>query len=95
MSYRVVFDPGALREFRKLPKMQQRRLAECLDALAEDPRPASAKKLTEVEAYRIRSGDYRLIYAVKDLLLIVLIVRVGNRRDIYKDLDQIRKRLPR
>jgi mRNA interferase RelE/StbE len=95
MSYLVVFDPGALREFNKLPKTQQRHLAKCIDGLAEDPRPAGAKKLTEIDAYRIRIGDYRLIYAVKEDFLLVLIVKVGNRREIYQDLGIVRKRLRR
>ena len=55
--------------------------------------PSGAEKLTDVDAYKIRAGDYRIIYAVKDESLIVLIVKVGNRRDVYKDISTIRKRL--
>jgi len=51
--------------------------------------------MTEVEAYKVRIGDCRLIYAVKDEVLIVLVVKVGNRREVYKDIGTIRKRLKR
>jgi mRNA interferase RelE/StbE len=95
MSYDVIFDPGALREFDKLPKTQQKRIGEIIDGLREDPRPAGAEKMTDVEAYKIRVGDFRVIYAVYDTALILLVVKVGNRRDIYKDTDTIRKRLKR
>ena len=95
MRYHVIFDPGAQREFGKLPKTQQRRIANCIGELAEDPRPTGAKKMTEVEAYKVRIGDCRLIYAVKEEVLIVLVVKVGNRREIYKDIGTIRKRLKR
>jgi len=93
MSYDVIFDPGALREFDKLPKAQQRRIADLIDSLAEDPRPARAEKMTGVDAYKVRVRDYRVVYAVKDEVLLVLVVKVGNRRDVYKDIGTIRKRL--
>jgi mRNA interferase RelE/StbE len=93
MSYQVIFDPGALREFDKLPKAQQRRVGKIVDDLEQDPRPAGAKKLTDVEAYKLRVGDYRVVYTIRDDLLIVLVVKVGNRRDVYKDIGTIKKRL--
>jgi mRNA interferase RelE/StbE len=95
MRYRVIFTPGAAREFSRLPKADQRRLAECLEELAENPRPAASRKLSGLEAYRLRSGDSRLIYAVKEEALLVLIVRAGHRREVYKNLGIISKRLPR
>ena len=61
----------------------QRRLAPAIDSLAEDPRPASAKKLSGVELWRIRVGDYRVIYALDDGKLTVLVVRLGHRREVY------------
>jgi len=93
MSYEVIFDPGAVREFKKIPNTQRQHLADIIDGLTEDPRPPGAEKLTNVEAYKICVGDYRIIYTIKDDKLIVLIVKVGNRRDVYKDIDIIRKRL--
>ena len=93
MSYEVMFDPGAAREFRKIPHAYQQHLGDIIDNLAENPRPTGADKLTDVEAYKIRVGEYRIVYAVKDERLIVLVVKVGNRRDVYKDIDTIKRRL--
>lgn len=93
LMYGVLFDPGALRELGKLPKAQQKRIARLIDSLAENPRPQGAEKMTEVEAYKLRVGDYRVIYAIRDEVLIVLIVKIGNRRDVYKDIGTIRRRL--
>lgn len=93
MSYQVLFDSGAAREFAKLPQTHKRQLAEAIDHLAEDPKPIGSKKLVNTDAYRIRVGDYRMVYAVKDASLIVLVVKVGHRSDIYKDIDAIKKRL--
>lgn len=93
MSYQAIFDSGALREFDKLPKAMQRRLGKVVDDLEKDPRPIGAQKLTDIDAYKMRVGDYRIVYAIRDDLLIVLVVKVGNRREIYKDMGAIRKRL--
>ena len=69
MAYRVEFTPAAHRQFRKLSLEVQRQLAPAapaVDALAEDPRPVSARKLSGVELWRMRVGDYRVIYALDD-----------------------------
>ena len=84
MAYQVEFTPAAHRQFRKLNPEVQRRLAPAIDALAEDPRPASAKKLSGTELWRIRVGDYRVIYALDDGALTVLVVRLGHRREVYE-----------
>lgn len=93
MSYEVIFHPGAIREFDKLPKAAQERLASTIDALEIEPRPRGAIKLSGAEAYRIRVGNYRAAYAVKDEKLIVLVVSVGHRKDVYHEMETIRKRL--
>lgn len=53
-------------------------------ALAEDPRPAGVEKLSGDDKYRIRQGDYRILYLIEDDMLVITIVRVGNRRDVYR-----------
>ena len=86
MGYRVEFAPRAEREFKKLTRPVQVRLKTRIDALAEEnPRPKGVERLSgEEPLYRIRGGDYRVIYAIGDEVLLVLVVRVGHRRDVYR-----------
>lgn len=93
MRYEVVFDSGALREFDKLPKASQARLGEVISDLSIDPRPQGSVKMAGVNAYRIRAGVYRAVYGVKDERLIVLVVKVGHRKEVYEDIELIRRRL--
>lgn len=70
---------------RRLPKQIQERIEKGIDSLAVNPRPPGAKKMKGFEnMYRLRVGDYRVIYQVEDDVLTVLVVRVGHRRDIYR-----------
>lgn len=65
----------------------QRRLAPRIEALARDPRPRGAQKLAgEEELYRLRVGDFRVLYAIRDRELVILVVAIGPRRDIYRGL---------
>jgi mRNA interferase RelE/StbE len=85
MPYRVVFNAYAARAFRKLPKAIQNRLRPAIDALKDDPRPPGTEKLSGMDAaYRIRVGDYRVLYEIRDGVLLVLVVDVGPRREIYR-----------
>ena len=85
MSYTVTFLPSARRELAALPKDGQRRLANRIDGLREDPRPPGAKQLqVEDRLYRLRVGDYRVIYSIENRRLVILVVRVGHRRDVYR-----------
>ncbi len=85
MGYKVAFAAGAKRQFDKLPKPAQQRLGEAIAQLAEDPRPPGVVKLSGEEGlYRVRSGNYRVVYRVEDDRLLVLVVKVGHRREIYR-----------
>ena len=85
MAYAVDFAPGAEREFRKLAREIQLRLRPRIDVLASDPRPAGATKLKGSEnLWRMRAGSYRIVYEVRDRTLIVLVVRVAHRREVYR-----------
>jgi mRNA interferase RelE/StbE len=85
MAYAVEFSPSAAREFRKLAPEIQRRLSPHIDSLAQNPCGSGAKKLKGREdLWRIRVGDYRIIYEVRDRTLVVLVVRVAHRRDVYR-----------
>ena len=85
MAYAVEFSPSAAREFRKLAPEIQRRLSPHIDSLAQNPCGSGAKKLKGREdLWRIRVFDYRIIYEVRDRTLVVLVVRVAHRRDVYR-----------
>ncbi len=86
MVYSIDFKPIAKRQLAKLHKTIQHRLETKIDALTGNPRPHGYKKLQGFEnRYRIRVGDYRVIYEIHDDVLLVLIVKIGHRRDIYGD----------
>jgi mRNA interferase RelE/StbE len=83
--HRVLLAPRAERDFRKLGPDVQKRLDPAIQALAENPRPPGCKKLDgEASLWRIRVGDYRIVYRVQDDQLLVLVVKVGHRREIYR-----------
>ncbi len=84
MTYQVVLAPLATRQIEKLPTNIQQRVRAKLRDLADDPRPSGVKKLKSGTNYRIRVGDYRIIYKIEDDILLVTVVRVGHRRDVYK-----------
>jgi mRNA interferase RelE/StbE len=68
----------------KLPSIVRNRLGTKIEALAEEPRPDGAKKLKGTEGtYRVRSGDYRILYTIADDVLLVVVVTVGYRKDVY------------
>lgn len=81
MPHTIEFTPAAAREFRKLPRDVQVRIARRIDRLAENPRPDGVKKLDG--SYRIRVGDYRVLYQVHDATPLVIVVRIRHRRDAY------------
>ena len=85
MTYTVLFRTSARKALGKLPSQTQARLVLAADALANDPRPAGVKKLQGDEnLWRIRVGSYRIVYEIHDDRLIVLIVRVADRKDVYR-----------
>jgi mRNA interferase RelE/StbE len=85
LLYRIQWLPAARRQLRKLPKPASERVFFLVDALAENPRPEGCRKLAGHDArFRIRVGDYRAIYEVRDNMLVVLVVTVGHRREVYR-----------
>ncbi|NJL55255.1 type II toxin-antitoxin system RelE/ParE family toxin [bacterium] len=86
MSYEVGFKPAALRQFRKLNKDVQTIILAAIELLADQPRPQGCKKLKgEVDLYRIRvAGDYRVVYTIEDQKLVVTVVKIGHRREVYR-----------
>ena len=84
MTYRVEVAPAAVRQLRKLNPDARRRVQAAVELLADQPRPNAAKKLVGGDGgWRVRTGDYRIIYEIRNDVLLVLVVAVGHRRDIY------------
>ncbi|MGE5279000.1 MAG: type II toxin-antitoxin system RelE family toxin [Acidobacteriota bacterium] len=87
MAYEVRLKPSAQRALRKLPREIQRRIARRLDNLADDTRPAGCERLAGAEGlYRVRAGDCRIVYEVDDDAIVVLVVAIGDRSDVYRAL---------
>jgi len=86
MAYRLKLRPQAIKALKKIPEPDRVRIGRKIDALADDPRPEGVKKLQGADdLYRIRVGDYRVIYLIHDDILLVLVLRVGHRKDIYRE----------
>ncbi|MBM3319359.1 MAG: type II toxin-antitoxin system RelE/ParE family toxin [Candidatus Eisenbacteria bacterium] len=83
-SYKVVFKKSAAKDLREVPKRDLARILRNFRGLAEDPRPAGCEKLSGQEKYRFRRGRYRIVYEIGDAELVVVVVKVGHRRDIYR-----------
>ncbi|WP_341527240.1 type II toxin-antitoxin system RelE/ParE family toxin [Nostoc sp. UHCC 0302] len=86
MSYQVEISKGALKQLKKLSPELQERIQLKIDDLAIEPRPDGVKKLKARDnSYRIRVGDYRVIYEIIDNILLIIIVEVGHRSNLYKE----------
>jgi mRNA interferase RelE/StbE len=83
-SYSLEIKRTAAREVADLPKADCRRVVAKIQLLARDPRPQGCEKLSGAEKYRIRQGDYRILHAIDDSTKSVTVVKVGNRREIYR-----------
>jgi mRNA interferase RelE/StbE len=83
MRWTLLILPPAAKQIAKLDKNIGKRISEAITALGGNPRPPGSKKLVGVDAWRIRIGDWRVIYQIQDDRLIVLVVRVGHRREVY------------
>ncbi|HEX8503256.1 MAG TPA: type II toxin-antitoxin system RelE/ParE family toxin [Pyrinomonadaceae bacterium] len=83
MSHSVLILRRAQKELASLPKVDYVRVRDAVSALADDPRPTGCKKLVGREGWRIRSGDYRVIYEIDDAEEKVTVLHIGHRRDVY------------
>ena len=83
-SYRLLIKPSAGKEIEALPKQNRRRIVAKITSLSRDPRPPGCEKLSGHDQYRLRHGNYRILYEIQDLDLIVVVVKVGHRRDVYR-----------
>jgi mRNA interferase RelE/StbE len=84
MTYRVEISRRAAKAVSSLDKALRRKILAAIEGLSGNPRPVGCKKLAGQEAWRIRVGDYRVVYEIHDQTLLVLVVDIGHRREIYR-----------
>jgi mRNA interferase RelE/StbE len=84
-SYRLLIKASAAKELEDTPKKDRKRLAARMSKLATAPRPAGSEKLSGEEKYRIRQGDSRILYLIDDASSTVTIVKIGHRREVYRN----------
>ena len=82
--YRVVIEKKASRALMALDQHHRARITGAIELLARDPYPPAARKLTNRLAYRVRVGDYRIIYSVQESTITIVVVAIGHRKDVYR-----------
>jgi len=82
--YRIEIKKSAIKELGIIPSRDLARIMERIGSLADDPRPQDSRKLSGEEKYRVRKGNYRILYLIEDDLLIVCVVKVAHRKDVYR-----------
>jgi mRNA interferase RelE/StbE len=83
-AYKVLFKASVEKDFAAIPKKDVKKILKRIDALTENPRPWGSEKLTGRERYRLRQGQYRIVYSIQDDELTVWVVKVGHRKEIYR-----------
>ena len=84
MPYKVELETRARREYRQLPARVREQVSDAIDDLQADPRPPGCKKPFGTTGYRVRTGNYRILYTIDDAAAIVRIYRIGHRREVYR-----------
>jgi len=83
--YRLLIKPSAVKDIEAIPlKRDRQRVVERISKLAEDPRPSGSEKISGQDKYRVRQGRYAILYVIEDQDLIVQVVKVGHRKDVYR-----------
>ena len=83
-SYKLVIKKSVAKDLRKIPKQDVERVLARIRSLADDSRPLGAEKLSGEEKYRVRQGNYRVLYTIDDIEVCVVVVKAGHRRDVYR-----------
>ena len=88
MSYRIELKRSAAKTLKKIPKADRKRIANKIDSLAENPpNPETTKMKGNNPFHKVRIGDYRIVYEIQEDVLLILIVKIGHRKDIYRKLS--------
>ena len=83
-EYKIEIKRSASKELNSLPNKEIKKIINSINQLIENPRPINSKKLSASERYRLRVGDYRILYEIEDLILIVYIIKIAHRKDVYR-----------
>jgi mRNA interferase RelE/StbE len=83
-AYKIYFRESVEKDFAGIPKSDLKKILQRIKTLAEDPRPLGCEKLTGQDRYRVRQGRYRILYSIQDQELTVWVVKIGQRKDIYR-----------
>ncbi len=83
-KYRIVFRKSVARDLRPIPTQELRKILIAIESLSDDPRPSGVEKLSGQDRYRLRQGNYRIIYEINDIEVLVVVVKVGHRKDVYR-----------
>ena len=83
--YELRFKASVAKDLRGIPKSDVRKILAKAQSLSENPRPLGSQKLAGDERYRVRQGDYRILYTVMDALVLVEVVKVGHRKEVYRE----------
>ena len=83
-AYKIFFKRSVAKDLKSIPKNDLRRILDCIAMLAENPRPPGSEKLSGLERYRERQGQYRIVYSIQDDDLTVCVVTIGHRKDVYR-----------
>ncbi|MDP2363509.1 MAG: type II toxin-antitoxin system RelE/ParE family toxin [Ignavibacteria bacterium] len=84
VEYKLEFKKSASKELKALPNKELKRILQSIHQLIENPRPINSKKLSGSERYRLRVGDYRILYEIHDQILIIYIIKIAHRKEVYK-----------
>jgi mRNA interferase RelE/StbE len=83
-KYKIYIKPTAVKELQKIPKRDVSKIISKIRSLSSNPRPPGCEKLSADEKYRVRQGRYRIVYSIEDDKLVVLVIKLGHRKDIYR-----------
>lgn len=85
MTYKICFSKPAQKQILEIPKTDVKKIARKIEKLADDPLPPGNEKMAGMDnCYRIRQGDYRIIYTIQDEKLLVLVLKIGHQREVYR-----------
>ncbi len=83
-NYSLLIKPSAAKELEALPKKDRQRVVTKIQGLATNPRPPGCEKLSGEDLYRVRQGNYRILYTLDDKKLVVVVIKIGHRREVYR-----------